>query len=121
MASPLKLMDGFGLKLKDQNTEKEIWLSDASEFINYPYGNKFKYAPVLDGLETERFQFCPDGQQGMIIQSRSKIREVRKRRLNLDFFIKTDLSPVWFSKEIGITDHQDKCLWDPKNEFFVGT
>jgi len=116
---PIKLMDGFWVKLKDVKTEKETWLSDASEFVNYPYGNRLKYAPVLDGLETERFQFCPDGQQGMIIQYTIKNTGSQKRTLDLGFFAKTDISPVWFSKENGITDHLDKVTWNSEG-FFIG-
>jgi glycogen debranching enzyme len=118
---PIKLMDGFWIKLKDINTENESWLSEAVEFVNYPYGNKIKYSPVLNGLETERFQFCPDGQQGMIIQYTIKNTGNQKRTLKLGFFAKTDISPVWFSKEIGIIDHIDKVVWEPGNGFFIGS
>lgn len=118
---PIKLMDGFWIKLKDINTEKESWLSGAIEFVNYPYGNKIKYSPVLNGLVTERFQFCPDGQQGMIIQYTIKNTGHQKRTLNLGFFAKTDISPVWFSKENGIIDHNDKVEWEPGNEVFIGS
>ena len=44
---PIKLMDGFWVKLTDVVTGNESWLSEAVEFINYPYGNRLKYAPVL--------------------------------------------------------------------------
>jgi len=117
---PIKLMDGFWIKLKDIQTGNEEWLSKASEFINYPYGNKLKYAAILNGLETERFQFCPDGQQGMIIQYTVKNTGSQKRTLDIGFSAKTDLSPVWFSKENGITDHPDKVIWDASNEIFIG-
>src|SRR5262245_3240810 len=41
---PIKLVDGFWVKISDgQNSN---WLSEATEFINYPYGNKLKYPAV---------------------------------------------------------------------------
>src|SRR4051794_40159616 len=36
---PVKLMDGFWVKLSDADTKGEAWLKKASTFINYPYGN----------------------------------------------------------------------------------
>src|SRR5205823_11232962 len=62
---PIKLMDGFWVKLSETGTKSEAWLENAHEFINYPYGNRFFYAPVLDGIDAERFQFCPQGKEGM--------------------------------------------------------
>ena len=118
---PIKFMDGFWVKLTDVTTGNEIWLSEAEEFINYPYGNPLKYAPVLDGMETERFQFCPDRQQGMIIQYIIKNNGKRKRNLEFEFSAKTDLSPVWFSKEMGIEDYPDKVVWEAGNGFFTGS
>src|SRR5437764_377010 len=55
---PIKLMDGFWVKLSDNNSKSSSWLNEAKEFINYPYGNSFIYSSVLNGIETERFQFC---------------------------------------------------------------
>ena len=61
---PIKLIDGFWAKVTDQATKHEVALSASTEFVNYPYGNRLRYGPVLDSLEIERFQFSPDGQQG---------------------------------------------------------
>lgn len=118
---PIKLMDGFWVKLIDAANGNEQWLSEAVEFINYPYGNTLKYAPVLDGLKIERFQFCPDRQQGMVIQYAIKNTGDRKRNLKFGFSAKTDLSPVWLSEEAGIKDYPDKVVWDAGNHFFTGS
>src|SRR5438309_1947296 len=69
---PIKLLDGFWVKLSDQKAKAEAWLKDAREFVNYSYGSRFFYAPILDGIEAERFQFCPQGKEGMVIQYRLK-------------------------------------------------
>src|SRR5438270_12070843 len=47
---PIKLLDGFWAKLSDEGG-RSAWLKEAREFINYPYGNRFIYAPVLNGIE----------------------------------------------------------------------
>src|SRR5215831_14191012 len=69
---PLKLIDGFWVKLSDEKKRSEAWLKEAHEFVNYPYGNKFLYTPVLEGIEIERFQFCPQGKEGMVVQYQIK-------------------------------------------------
>lgn len=65
---PIKLMDGFWAKVTDIATNREIVLSESADFVNYPYGNRFRYGPVFDGLEVERFQF-QSGRPGGIDRS----------------------------------------------------
>ncbi len=60
---PVKLLDGFWATVTDMATNQEIALSKSAEFVNYPYGNRFRYGPVLDSLEIERLQFSPDSQE----------------------------------------------------------
>lgn len=116
---PIKLIDGFWVKITDGKNTK--WLSEANEFINYPYGNTLKYSEVLDGINIERFQFCPDGQLGCVIQFTISNNSSTKKNLNFEFAVKTDLSPVWLSEEIGIKDSSDKATWDASNNFFIAT
>src|SRR5215471_8556954 len=116
---PVKLMDGFWVKLSDANKNSETLLKDAREFVNYPYGNRFRYAPILDGIEAERFQFCPQGNEGMVIQYQIKNTTSRQRKLQLQFVVKADLSPVWFSKENKIIDATDTILWLNDKKLFA--
>ena len=115
---PIKLIDGFWARITDQATGEEAWLSDAVEFVNYPYGNEFRYAPVLNSVEIQRFQFCPDGKEGMVIQYSIKNNSNQKRNLEFTFSVKTDLSPVWLSEQLGIKDAIDKVSWEKNNNFF---
>ncbi len=115
---PVKLMDGFWVKLSDADAKSGVWLKEAREFINYPYGNRFVYAPVLNGIAAERFQFCPQNKEGIVIQYQLKNTSGRLRRLQLEFVVKTDLSPVWFSKENNIIDERDSVHWiEDKKQF----
>lgn len=114
---PVKLLDGFWLRIFEAGKAPE-WLTDAREFINYPYGNRFVYAPVLSSIEAQRFQFCPQGKEGMVVQYQLKNTSAQTRKLQLEFTAKTDLSPVWFSKENGIADGEDSVHWlNDKNIF----
>src|SRR3954468_17837857 len=65
---PIKLIDGFQASVSDWAAGQKKVLSQASEFINYPYGNRFAYGSVLDSMEVERFQFSPDGHPGVVVQ-----------------------------------------------------
>lgn len=114
---PIKLIDGFWVKISDGKNTK--WISDANEFINYPYGNSLKYPSVFEGINIERLQFCPDGQLGCVIQF--TISSNTKQNLNFEFAVKTDLSPVWLAEEIGIKDGTDKATWDSARNVFIAS
>jgi glycogen debranching enzyme len=116
---PIKLLDGYYLKISDLASKKEHWLSDAGEFVNYPYGNIFKYNSGIQGLAVQRLQFCPDGQQGVVIQYEISNTSNEIKDLNVEFLAKTDLSPVWFSKEIGIHDYSDHAIWSKEENCFI--
>ena len=116
---PVKLLDGFWIKLSDTDEKTEAWLKEAKVFINYPYGNKFVYAPVLNGIEVERFQFCPQGQDGMVIKYEMKNASGQLRNLQLEFLVKTDVSPVWFSTENNIIGAPDTVQWLGEKNLFA--
>jgi alpha-L-rhamnosidase-like protein len=116
---PIKLIDGFWATVRDSVTGQAAALSKSTEFVNYPYGNRLRYGPVLDGLEIERLQFSPDGQAGVIVQYIFTNSADRQRRLSFQLSVKTDLSPVWFSDHLGIKDAPDTVAWDTTNKFFV--
>ena len=109
---PVKLLDGLWAAVGESGTT-EVSLSKAGEFINYPYGNRFRYGPVLDSLEVERFQFSPDGHPGMIVQYSFVNASSRPRTLTFRLAAKTDLSPVWLSEKLGIVDAPDVVEWEP--------
>lgn len=115
---PIKLVDEFWAKILDTKTNLEIALPEAIEFVNYPYGNRFIYAPV-DSLEIERFQFSPDGQPGLIVQYKFTNKGNRSKTLKFQLLVKTDLRPVWFSERLGIKDAQDKVSWETLGKFFI--
>ncbi|HKT59510.1 MAG TPA: hypothetical protein VJQ46_05640 [Gemmatimonadales bacterium] len=116
---PIKLVDGFWVTVTDSATGEQSPLSDAAEFINYPYGNRLRYGPVLDGLAFERFQFSPDGRQGVVIQYTVHNGGARARTLSLDVRVKTDLSPVWYSEHLGIHDAPDVAGWQRTQQVFL--
>src|SRR5688572_22580134 len=116
---PIKLMDGFRASVTDVATNQEIALSESAEFVSHPYGSRFSYGAVLDGVTVERFQFSPDGQDGLIVEYRFTNTSARTRRLNVQFSVKTDLLPVWFSERLGIRDAPDSVAWQAATGVFI--
>ncbi len=116
---PIKLIDGFWASVGDSVTGQVAALTKSTEFINYPYGNRLGYQPVLDGLEIERFQFSPDGQAGVIVQYIFTNPGDRQRHLSFQLSVKTDLSPVWLSEKLGIKDAPDTVAWERGKSLFV--
>jgi glycogen debranching enzyme len=115
---PVKLLDGIWLEIKEAGSEKAVLLEKAAEFINYPQGNKFVYPKAIKGVDIERFQYCPQNKTGMVINYTFKNTSDTKIELDLNFIARTDLSPVWFSKENNIIDASDSVTWDDANSVF---
>lgn len=113
----IKLLDGFWLRISDKGGNP-VWLEDASVYTSYPYGSEFFYNPVLDGVIIRRFQFCPQGADGVVITYTLENQSDRDRNLNLDFVAKTDISPVWSSDQIGLKNAGDTILWDTQQSVF---
>lgn len=116
---PIKLLDGFWVNLSDEDSGLTGWLMEAKEFINYPYGNEFIYEPVLNGIRVQRLQYCPQGKEGMVIKYTIQNTSSQSRKLTMDFVVKTDVSPVWYSKENNILDATDTVSWNEARSFFV--
>ena len=89
---PIKLIDGFWAQVTDSATHQQVALSESADFVTYPYGTRFRYGPVLDSLDIERFQFSPDGQPGVIVQYEFKNAAARRRHLTFQFSVKTELT-----------------------------
>ena len=117
---PIKLVDGLWTAVRDATSGLEVPLSDAEQLVTYPYGNRLRYRPVLDGLEIDRFEFSPDGHPGVVVRYELTNTTDRERRLELALTTRTDLRPVWYSEKIGITDAPDTVVWRPDERVFLG-
>jgi glycogen debranching enzyme len=116
---PIKLLDGIWLEIEEAGGRKVI-LDKASEFVNYPQGNKFIFREALSNMDVERFQFCPQNKRGMVITYSFMNKSETERDLDIHFIMKTDLSPVWFSRENNIIDASDSIIWDKENSVLCG-
>ncbi|MDB4917855.1 MAG: amylo-alpha,6-glucosidase, partial [Gemmatimonadetes bacterium] len=115
---PIKLIDGFRAEVTDVATNRHIALSESTEFVNYPYGNLFRYGQLLDSVSIDRFQFSPDGQPGLIVRYTIRNATDRRRELSFQFSVKTDLRSVW-SEHHAIREARDSVVWSSTNALFV--
>jgi hypothetical protein len=116
---PIKLIDGFSAMLTDLDSRRDTALVKGNDFVAFPYGSRFDYGAVLDSVTVERFEFSPDGQDGVVVQYTVRNASARPRRLSLQLSVRTDLLPVWMSDSLGIHDAPDSVAWQPSRRVFV--
>ena len=115
---PIKLMDGFTASVG--LSEKSYCLDAADEFINYPFANKHFYKTQVPGMEIERFQFVPEGKQGIIIEFNFKNVSKSKIEFGFEFTGHTDLMPAWLGDQAGMIDNVDNFVFDETRQAWRG-
>lgn len=119
---PIKLMDGFWLKIRrtDKPDLAGEWLNGAEEFRNYPYYNEHEFALPAMELTAVRRQFAPDDTEGIVVAYTLANRGAEAAELELTFLGRVDLRPVWFADEIGIMDAEDDAEADHARGAIIG-
>ncbi|MET3128009.1 glycogen debranching enzyme [Arcicella rosea] len=114
---PIKLMDGFtGTISENGNT---VCLSQADEFVNFPFANKLTYQSPMKGLSVERFQFVPDGQEAAVIEYTFHNTEAISKTFTFTFEGYTDLRPTWLGERTNMIDGKDEATWDESTKTWV--
>ncbi len=111
---PVKLMDGFTASIAFNNTPDTFCLDKATRFVNYPIGNSHFFFVKKENLSVERFQFVPDGLEGMIIEFRINNKDSKSKSILFSFTGMTDLRPTWLGERTGMIDSEDQVLFDEK-------
>ncbi len=99
---PIKLFDGFWLRIDDE------WLPDAARFVSGPFWNAHEYA-LPNGLAVTRRQFAPDEERAIV--ARYALRSPTARTLRLRLLARIDLRGVWLSEEDGVHDGYDHAAY----------
>src|SRR5579859_6106872 len=84
-AHPIKLLDGFWLRVGD------TWLTGACRFRIGPYWAEHEY--VLDGLRLVRHEFVPDTEPALVV--RYALTSTAGGTIPVRFLARTDLRDVW--------------------------
>ncbi len=102
---PIKLMDGFEV---DIHSGDQIWqLAEAEEFVNFPVANMHRYKSDDWKLQVERWQFVPDGKEGMAVQYLIQNKGANEKEFEFTLTGHSDLMPVWLGERTNMTDGAD--------------
>jgi glycogen debranching enzyme len=125
---PIKLMDGFNIALSQVGESEIFALDKAHTFTNYPYTNRHSYTWSTKDIEVERWQFVPDGKEGMSIQLVLK-NNGNPAEIEILFTGYSDLRPTWLGERTNMYDskdvanfHKEKNIWivkDSLNPWYV--
>lgn len=107
---PIKLMDGFDTHLLVENDT--LTLDEAVEFVNYPFTNKHIYEWEAKGITIERWQFVPDGKQGVFVQFSVNNTSDSAQKINFDFIGHSDLRPTWLGERTQMFDGTDSASYE---------
>lgn len=119
---PVKLLDGFWLRLHDKSADNvNTWLI-ADEFSVDPAGVTFRYDSNLGHttLQVTQRQVCPDEAAGLMVEYRFHNQGNEAAPLELEWLARTDLRPVWFSETAGVqSSGTDEAVWQDDRQLFL--
>lgn len=109
---PVKLMDGFAASLKLKGDDRVHCLNEAEKFVNYPFGNSHYFNWEEAGISVERFQFVPDGIEGIIVEFRITNSASEAKDITFSFTGMVDLRPTWLGERTDMIDAEDAVDFD---------
>lgn len=116
---PIKLLDGFWLKIKDLDSGVGEWLVRADKFINGAFYITHKYSLRSLELGIVRRQFCPDDKEALIVYFDIHNLSSTKRKLEISLLFRSNLRPIWKSEEMGIVDGDDEAEFRKREGILV--
>ncbi len=109
-AHPIKLMDGFEAFIYEESNV--IPLEHAASFTNYPIANRHDYMLDTVGLEVSRWQFVPDGKEGVVLEYTFSNTSDKERSMVFELSGRPDLRPTWLGERTGMIDGSDQSQFD---------
>lgn len=121
---PVKLLDGFWLRVEDKDSEGLVdGYMTAGEFCNYPHKNVFVYSGSTMGhtpVIITRSQLIPDGIAGLKVTYDfflpKESAQGRSRHLAADFLFRINLRPDWLAENMNVGDGRDILKWDEEEQ-----
>jgi len=117
---PIKLLDGFRVALSLDNGSDPFCLTHASGYINYPVGNLHIFNWQQQQIQVDRFQFVPDGEEGLVVEFVIRNDGKEKRDITFAFTGMIDLRPVWLGEQTGMIDAPDSSWYDKDMSAMLG-
>ena len=115
---PIKLMDGFQIEL--EWPELSWPLDSAYSFVNYPVANKHLFEHESKKVSIERWQFVPDGIEGVIVHVSLKNQGDSQQVFTLKFTGNVDLRPTWLGERSDMHDHKDQITYNSQRDIWEG-
>ncbi|MGI6107833.1 MAG: amylo-alpha-1,6-glucosidase [Lachnospiraceae bacterium] len=119
---PVKLLDGFWMKLSVAQDPLAGGYIRADSFRQTPYKNEFFYRSGLGHtvVEVKRTQFAPENVQGLYVIYDLVNTDGTPRDLSLEFLFRTDLRPCWLSEKAGLLDgSEDVIRWNGQGGYYL--
>ncbi|QBA63343.1 glycogen debranching protein [Muriicola soli] len=114
---PIKLMDGFDIRLRA--IDLELSLDQATTFTNYPFANRHTFIFDKEKIKAERWQFVPDGAEGILVQLAIMNDGELVREMDVDIIGHADLRPTWLGERTAMNDSPDEALFQEGSDIWV--
>ena len=114
---PIKLMDGFSIKLSTDTFSTDLNYADS--FVNYPFANKHSYQFEEQQLKVERWQFVPDDGEGIIVQLVIKNEADTPQEFDVLFTGYADLRPTWLGERTGMVNGPDIGFYNEVTDSWI--
>ncbi|MEO6870333.1 MAG: hypothetical protein ABI168_11850 [Ginsengibacter sp.] len=128
---PIKLLDGFRLKVVNNKTQIVSSLNKCDSFITYPFTSTFKYTLAEQNLSVTRTQFVPDGKPVLVVEYDFTNSGNEAKDIQIELSADINLMPVWLGERSGMIDGTDEIIInesgnttllakDKNNSWYVG-
>lgn len=122
---PIKILDGFWMRIKDVEAQTVDGFLSADEFENYPYKNIFRYGNSMGHtpIVAERMQLIPENVNGLIVTYTFYLPERAANGIAhticTEFTVRSNLRPGWLSEIEGVFDGAiDEAFYHKKEQAF---
>ena len=123
---PVKILDGFWMRVKDVEAGTVDGFLSADEFENYPYKNVFRYGNSMGHtpMTIERTQYVPEHLNGLIVSYTFYLPERasggKSHIICTEFTARINLRPDWMAEEINLFDGaRDTIEYSDESQTFL--
>ena len=116
-AHPIKLLDGFDLRISagNQNTR----LDAADTFVNLPFANMHEFHLEAQQLEVQRWQFIPDNTEGLVVEYLITNTSDDPVSIQTEFTAYSDLRPTWLGERTNMQDGTDSLTIEKEEDLMI--
>jgi glycogen debranching enzyme len=114
---PIKLLDGFEIEILVGDFS--LSLNNAGTFTNYPMANRHSFVFDTFGIRADRWQFIPDGKEGILVQLVLTNETDTEKAMEVAFTGHADLRPTWLGERTGMIDAPDQASFDETDDIWI--